>query len=769
MYETTTPPQKALNIYSQAPWLLICLLFFASPLLGQSCPQPSDPEWLELQQTIGTNPGDNHGASIAMNGELMVVGSPEDSSLLSAAGSAKVFRLVNGTWQLEQQLQAPSPLSAERFGNSVDVYDDGSGGGLVVISTRPVSLGTGLVINVYVFRMDTSQSSTWNLDTVLTPPSEPMGSGSPGSSVAVDKNYIAVGVPFGDSTFGSSLAGVVRVFEFGELVAGQWSESPSAPLQYVYSGVGLFGSWVDIQISDTPGQGADLIVVGAPASNGHGSNFGLITGRAFVLERVGYSPTPSTFYTNHWEIVDELNPIDGPLDSYKFGASVAISNDVIVVGAHQYSIGPGNAHVFRLDNSTTDFSPEQILVASDGVHGDIFGRSVAISGDTIVVGAFGDTSPTLPFTPEWGAAYVYRHVLSNPPNSVWTDERKLAPLNLQQGDRFGVAVAISDCHIGVGTSRDDDNGTNSGSAFVFQNADCNPCVEVEDVTLQVIIGEEDQSIAPCTSLAQISMTNLSDFLMIGVGVSIVHPFGLPPGVPYPAGYGGPSVPQGFLPLNTPVANGGLIPLSVPISGAVGGSCVCLEIVLHADNGSEYFELCTQTICVEIPLQVGCGDCNDNGVPDDIDILIGESEDCDADGMPDDCLFIDCNGNLIPDSCDIVSGFSLDVSGPLCVPDGIPDECQTNPCKTYIVGDSNGDGQQNVADVITLLSYLFSNGSIQCRAAGDFNDDELLDVSDVIALLNFIFAGGTPPPTGTDCTADLTPSDLSEDCEDSSCN
>ncbi|MGE4631810.1 MAG: hypothetical protein AAEJ47_02115, partial [Planctomycetota bacterium] len=92
-----------------------------------------------------------------------------------------------------------------------------------------------------------------------------------------------------------------------------------------------------------------------------------------------------------------------------------------------------------------------------------------------------------------------------------------------------------------------------------------------------------------------------------------------------------------------------------------------------------------------------------------------------------------------------------------------------PCKEYIVGDTNGDGQQNVADVITLLSHLFSGGSIACRSAGDFNDDEVLDIADVIALLNFIFAGGAPPPTGHDCTEDLTPSDLSLDCEDSSCD
>lgn len=64
------------------------------------------------------------------------------------------------------------------------------------------------------------------------------------------------------------------------------------------------------------------------------------------------------------------------------------------------------------------------------------------------------------------------------------------------------------------------------------------------------------------------------------------------------------------------------------------------------------------------------DCNDNGISDSEDIIAGTSEDCDGNGIPDECQ-ADCNANLIPDTCDIAAGTSEDCSG-----DGIPDECAT---------------------------------------------------------------------------------------------
>jgi predicted outer membrane repeat protein len=77
------------------------------------------------------------------------------------------------------------------------------------------------------------------------------------------------------------------------------------------------------------------------------------------------------------------------------------------------------------------------------------------------------------------------------------------------------------------------------------------------------------------------------------------------------------------------------------------------------------------------------DCNDNGIPDAVDIAAGTSTDCDTNGVPDECdldpadpngdsqVAPDCNSNDVPDGCDIAAGTSLDLDPP----DGVPDECQ----------------------------------------------------------------------------------------------
>ena len=72
-----------------------------------------------------------------------------------------------------------------------------------------------------------------------------------------------------------------------------------------------------------------------------------------------------------------------------FGNSVAISGDTIVAGAYRDDVGPnadqGSARVFVRSNG--DWTPQKTLTASDGAAGDMFGIPVAISGDTLVVGA----------------------------------------------------------------------------------------------------------------------------------------------------------------------------------------------------------------------------------------------------------------------------------------------------------------------------------------------------------------------------------------------
>ena len=73
-----------------------------------------------------------------------------------------------------------------------------------------------------------------------------------------------------------------------------------------------------------------------------------------------------------------------------------------------------------------------------------------------------------------------------------------------------------------------------------------------------------------------------------------------------------------------------------------------------------------------PWQAYCKDCNGNGAPDACDLIDGISDDCDLDGIPDECTVAtaDCNSNSIPDTCDLSDGVSTDFNENL-----VPDDCE----------------------------------------------------------------------------------------------
>ncbi len=98
------------------------------------------------------------------------------------------------------------------------------------------------------------------------------------------------------------------------------------------------------------------------------------------------------------------------------------------------------------------------LLASDGAAYDRFGFSVSVSGDTAVVGAERDDDNG----PDSGSAYVY--VRSG---SSWSEQAKLTASDGAAGDRFGFSVSVSGETAVVGADGDDDNGSWSGSAYVF--------------------------------------------------------------------------------------------------------------------------------------------------------------------------------------------------------------------------------------------------------------------------------------------------------------
>ncbi|MDA8745962.1 pre-peptidase C-terminal domain-containing protein [Rubripirellula amarantea] len=180
-------------------------------------------------------------------------------------------------------------------------------------------------------------------------------------------------------------------------------------------------------------------------------------GSAFIYERTGATA---------WAMVAQLNGDLDPSDAQSnFGFSVAIDGDTVVVGAqYDRDLGfqAGAAYVFdRNEGGLNQWGRVAKLSGNDTVKRDLFGRSVDISGDTIVVGA----SVADPLGASSGAAYVFDR--DNGGTNNWGQTKKLLGSTQSAGDRFGQTASISDDLIAVGAFRHDGVGNDSGAVYVY--------------------------------------------------------------------------------------------------------------------------------------------------------------------------------------------------------------------------------------------------------------------------------------------------------------
>ena len=142
-----------------------------------------------------------------------------------------------------------------------------------------------------------------------------------------------------------------------------------------------------------------------------------------------------------------------------FGRSVAIDGNTMVAGAYREDTGgdqTGAAYVFT--RSGTTWSQQAKIQSSDIAEGDKFGYSVAIDGNTIVVGAYlEDTGAE-----SAGAAYIFTRS-----GTTWSQQAKLQTSDALASDRFGEVVAIDGDTMVGGTPFVDTGGTSAGAAYVL--------------------------------------------------------------------------------------------------------------------------------------------------------------------------------------------------------------------------------------------------------------------------------------------------------------
>ncbi|PJZ70973.1 hypothetical protein CH373_00060 [Leptospira perolatii] len=341
------------------------------------------------------------GGGIAVQGGLMVAGSPFESSSKGginppnsgsdneAPGSGAAylfFKNADGIWQEGQFIKTPSPQANAAFGASVAIYG----------------------------------------------------------------NYILIGAPFENYSSSVTGSGTVYVYSYDQqsrtldLVQVVHATEPKANTHFGNS-IAIFGTWVAI------GSPNEEILVNDSSI--------LSAGRTYLMEK---GPTSPTFAHR----IALKSPFLA--EAKWFGTSVSMSGNRLVIGS---PLGDkASAHIFERNDAGT----WNLAFSLMSPQGGFFGSSVGIDGNSIVVGAPYYNAPRGDSTVQSaGAAFVYRFI-----NNNWINEKTLNAVYPDTNDLFGVTVAISGNLVTIGapfedsavedSSQDNNNALDSGAAFIFE-------------------------------------------------------------------------------------------------------------------------------------------------------------------------------------------------------------------------------------------------------------------------------------------------------------
>lgn len=427
MKKTVMNKEKAMSYFSNQyqkglsiVFALILFFVLALPVLA---------DWSQRQKitSVPRGVGAQFGNAVAISGNTMVVGARFDSTTASQAGAAYVFVLNGGTWSQQAVLLAPDGAALDKFGESVAIS-----GNTIVVGAYQDDTGFTNGGSAYVY---VRSGTTWTFQQKLTP-ALMAANDEFGNAVGITGDSIIVGAHFADLPSNSD-AGAAYVFQ--------------------RSGV----TWTEIQ---------KLTPSGGPlGGNNFGESVAMNGGRAVMGASGDNTPQTAAgavyVYTESggfYGVQQKLTIVNGS-NGDRFGSSVTIEGNTLVGGAREYSPAVGQtaygaAYVYEFNG--TSWISQGRLTASDSTSFDRFGWSVAVSNNVIAVGAREDDTTA---GADAGSAYIFTRV-----GNGWSETQKIAPTDTFNGDRFGVSVALSFGNLVVGAAEKNlTNPNGQGAAYYF--------------------------------------------------------------------------------------------------------------------------------------------------------------------------------------------------------------------------------------------------------------------------------------------------------------
>lgn len=350
--------------------------------------------------------GDAFGSAVAISGDWAVVGAYADDSF---KGAAYVYKRISGAWIQQQKLTAADGAAGDCFGVSVSMN-----GNYIIVGANKANSNKGAA---YIYKLT---NSVWGQHKRVKA-SDGLSADLFGQSVAIYGNWAVVGAEGDNGKKGS-----IYTFSVGDTSETEYSHL------YASTQVASARFGCSVSMYNT------RMIVGAYTENSKGA--------AYLFGQSG----------GIWQAASQQLLAYDAASGDNFGCSVAIYGDYAVVGASNGNVGSaggtecGSAYIYKY--KFTGWEPIAELTPPDATAGDLFGRSVSMSGNYILIGAPGKDN---------GAAYMY---------SVggWSYIQKLTASGGATDDFLGGSVSTDGTYMMCGDVNDDDFGVNSGSAYIFE-------------------------------------------------------------------------------------------------------------------------------------------------------------------------------------------------------------------------------------------------------------------------------------------------------------
>ena len=437
--------------------------------------------WAPQAKLIGNNTEaeDNFGYAVDVDGDFAIVSSPKNKG----GGSAYIYKREGIEWKQKRnririRMIPIDPDGATGFGVSVDIK-----GETAVIGATGGNVGKDVVGAAYIFTQN--EPPFWNQHTKLVA-GDRSGGDQLGFAVAIGENEVIAGAPRHNA--GGLSSGAAYIFEQRE--GASWVENaklsdgetasedqfgvsvaissnfaisgaqqdddiaPNAGAAYIFERAGTL--WLqraklttdDAKAGDLFGNAVAMdgqtVLVGAPGVDDAGPEAGAV----YVFVQVG----------DEW--IQQARLIGADIGIFdRFGSAVAVHENTAIVGTHgkdEVGADSGAAYVFVRNGAA--WTQQAKLTHRDAVPGDLFGFTVSVYGDNVLIGAHRSDAAG----PDSGAAYLFTRN-----GGTWTQDIRFIPNDIGIGDEFGYAVNLTKGAAIIGAPKEDRSFDDLGAAYVF--------------------------------------------------------------------------------------------------------------------------------------------------------------------------------------------------------------------------------------------------------------------------------------------------------------